>query len=166
LISKQTYANEPLEILSLKAGGQRVSLDSEFFANADWLKDLSLEVQNTSGKPIIAIQINLIVKVQGRALPAGLPLNYGWIRYSLNHNEREKIDTGVQPLAPGAKITLALQDRHFKDLRNKAKTAEAFSEIDKGKLNQTNKDVDTRSRRHSPFSTLNSQFFCSEQPAW
>jgi hypothetical protein len=33
-------------------------------------------------------------------------------------------------------------------------------------LNQTNKDVDTRSRRHSPFSTLNSQFFCSEQPAW
>jgi hypothetical protein len=32
--------------------------------------------------------------------------------------------------------------------------------------NQTNKDVDTRSRRHSPFSTLNSQFFCSEQPAW
>jgi hypothetical protein len=67
----------------------------------------------------------------------------------------------AEALLPGSLKKLTLNLSQFRD---PAQLLDALHEVHD--LNQTNKDVDTRSRRHSPFSTLNSQFFCSEQPAW
>lgn len=55
----ESYPNEPLEIVDIKAANKTVSLGEQFSGDDDWLKNASFKVKNVSGKDIIYIEIDL-----------------------------------------------------------------------------------------------------------
>jgi hypothetical protein len=63
----QTYdASTPINV-KIKFDGIVKNSGEEFIASADWLQKISLEVENTSGKEIHAVLVDLILKEPNRA---------------------------------------------------------------------------------------------------
>jgi hypothetical protein len=54
----ESYANEPLRIINVKAANKSIALGEKFDGGDDWLKDASVRVKNISDKDIIYIEID------------------------------------------------------------------------------------------------------------
>lgn len=54
----ESYDNEPLRIISIKATNKTITLGEKFEGGNDWLKDTSVRVKNISDKDIIYIEID------------------------------------------------------------------------------------------------------------
>ena len=55
----ESYDNEPLTIVGIKASNRSVKPGEKFSGNNDWLKNASIRVQNSSEKDIVYIEIDL-----------------------------------------------------------------------------------------------------------
>jgi hypothetical protein len=60
VVKKSSFADEPIKIVKVKAKGKDLSLGEKFESNdADWLRDFTLTIENTSGKAITHINFAL-----------------------------------------------------------------------------------------------------------
>jgi hypothetical protein len=55
----ESYKNEPLRLMEIKAAQKSVKPGEKFTGNEDWLKDTSLTLRNVLGKPVVFIEIDL-----------------------------------------------------------------------------------------------------------
>ncbi|MGH9932544.1 MAG: hypothetical protein ACREA9_25350, partial [Pyrinomonadaceae bacterium] len=55
----ESYANEPLRIVEVKAANKSIRLGEGFSAGEDWLKNASFTVKNLTDKDIIYIEIDI-----------------------------------------------------------------------------------------------------------
>src|ERR1041385_4233520 len=59
-IDKTTWRSEPIRIQKLRiAGGNEVEVGKKFAAEGEWLKGLTVSVENISTKAIARIELNL-----------------------------------------------------------------------------------------------------------
>jgi hypothetical protein len=59
-VKKSSFANEPIKILKMKGKGKDLSLNERFKSDdADWLRDFTLTIENTSGKAITHLTFTL-----------------------------------------------------------------------------------------------------------
>jgi hypothetical protein len=59
LIDKMSWPKEPIKILKLRTKGKAIELGKKFAEEDDWLKGLTVTVENVSDKAIARIEINL-----------------------------------------------------------------------------------------------------------
>lgn len=112
---KIPHKNEPITILSQTVG-----------VGDDWLKDLKIEVQNTSGKPIYYIEIDVLLEdLPGREDPLGFGLQY-------NRPYTTELPSGVQPLLPNDKVTLTVPtDLWYEGLKKLIAETTTLSSVNK-----------------------------------
>lgn len=60
VLKKSSFADEPIKIVKVKGKGKDLSLNEKFKSNdADWLRDFTLTIENTSGKTITHLNFAL-----------------------------------------------------------------------------------------------------------
>jgi hypothetical protein len=115
------YPNEPLELIDLKIGENsvkerikskakdnngRLVLDNvKFKEKNDWFKDLKVRLRNVSGKPIYALDVDLLFK--------DLNLQVG---FAVSVKESQTKNLKQQPLRPGEEIDLRVDDGSLKQM--------------------------------------------------
>lgn len=104
---------EALEIIEIKVGDKSVSLGQSFSASEDWLKNLTVKVKNTSGKPISAIRMMFgLPEAKYKEGASGFSLEYG---KALSTG----IDYGLQKvIKPDEELVLYRNEAHYNRDRN------------------------------------------------
>ncbi len=97
--AKLTYSNTPIQV-AVKMDGEPMS-NREAQAGTDWLRRISLEVTNTSGKDINGVLINFVLReppfgVKATPETVGIVINF-----ELQHSEPQ-----VKVLPAGDRVTL------------------------------------------------------------
>lgn len=59
LVDKTTWRSEPITIQKLRTAGKEIQLGKRFSAEGEWLKGLTVTVQNVSSKAIARIELIL-----------------------------------------------------------------------------------------------------------
>ena len=59
LIDKTSWRSEPIRIQKLRTSAKEIELGKRFSGESDWLKGLTVTVQNVSSKAIARIELNL-----------------------------------------------------------------------------------------------------------
>jgi hypothetical protein len=111
IIKKETWLNEPVKIVKIQVNKSPVLLDRSFLASDDWLKGLTISVQNTSGKTIKYIEIALEfprTEDQGQEPPSRDHLIYG--EYPPLPGENATPHPDQPPVLPGGIVDLVLTD--------------------------------------------------------
>jgi hypothetical protein len=79
-IKKNSWKNEPIKVLSVKIKKKEIKLAEKFLEGDDWLKGLTLKVQNVSDKPITFVSLSLdfpIPEGSGIDVPSSYVFEYG-----------------------------------------------------------------------------------------
>lgn len=113
---KLNFPNAPVAIVSRSVGNKTFLSDGKFVAGPDWLKNLTLDVQNVSTKRIIRFEINLKIEKQG-----SMTYDAGMEYYFRLRNEPvlDKMGrpTGEykirKPLEPGEIVTVKLAEHQL-----------------------------------------------------
>src|SRR5215210_7549662 len=115
LIRKLSWPNEPVKIKAIKSKDKTIELGKKFSAGDDWLKDLVVTVDNTSGKSILFIDIDLLfVRNDDSQEPQwAFKLAYG--RRKLP-NEPVHPDA-PKPLLPGETVNISLYDGAYEQIK-------------------------------------------------
>ena len=95
VVKKSSFGDEPLKIVKVKGKGKDLSLDEKFKSDdADWLRDFTLTIENTSGKAITHIEFSLFFPVSGNGATGGssytFDLMYGVSPQSEHYAESRK----------------------------------------------------------------------------
>lgn len=114
--------NNVTEITKLKLKGATVLFAKKFPGDDDWLNGLTISVKNISPKPMVYIELELILFGEGDKEPTGkplyiYPLTYG--RY-VGRDTTEPLPTseGPQPIGPGSTIDFVLTEEVYTSLKN------------------------------------------------
>jgi len=92
------YPNQPLQVVGKRLGEKNLN-EAGFEAESNWLRDLSIEVRNVSGKNITYAYSLLLIQKQGTMEASyALPLLY---------------ENGNPPIAPGDVATLKVLDGQY-----------------------------------------------------
>jgi hypothetical protein len=108
---KKTFSpNEPVEIVSITARGKKVDLGEEFIQPTEWLRDLEIEIKNTSGQVIEFLVIDLLFpETTSTGNVMSFPLRYGRSTSTAGTLEAEQ----QAPIGPNRSITLSLDDNRL-----------------------------------------------------
>lgn len=114
MVRKLSWPKEPVKIKSIKSKDKTIELGKKFSADDDWLKDLMVSVDNTSGKTILFIGIDLLFVRNDNSPepPWSFTLAYG--RRKLP-NEPVRPDA-PKPLLSGENITISLYDGAYEQI--------------------------------------------------
>lgn len=81
IISKLSWRTEPIKILKLRTKGKAIELGKKFSEEDEWLKGLTVTVENISNKAIARIELDLAFpRPEGSSEEIGtyvVPMNYG-----------------------------------------------------------------------------------------
>jgi hypothetical protein len=107
MIDKTSWRTEPIKILKIKTKGRLIELGKNFEEDDDWLKGLTVTVQNISDKVIARIELKLAFPLSGGGTDKrptyGLSMIYGL----------DPADTGAEMLElvqPGESVDMKLPD--------------------------------------------------------
>jgi hypothetical protein len=107
-ISKVSWRKEPIKLVKLQTKGQTVELGKAFSEEDDWLKGLTVTVENVSDKPVAQIVLTLSFP-----RPAGpsetIPTFTEDISYGRDPSEISGAETEKQIL-PGEKVDIKLRE--------------------------------------------------------
>ena len=83
VIDKLSWRTEPIKIIKLKTKGKAVELGKKFSEKEDWLKGLTVTVENISSKAIARIELQLAFPRPGEGSTPEtatyvVPMIYGW----------------------------------------------------------------------------------------
>jgi hypothetical protein len=81
LIDKQSWPSEPIKIVRLKTKDRPVELGKKFSEEDDWLKGLTVTVENISNKAIARIEIDLTFPRAEGGSPPEIPILVTQIGY-------------------------------------------------------------------------------------
>ena len=110
LLKKQKVAPvepAPLEFSNLKVNGSPINFDRPFTAGNDWVKDLSFDVKNVSGKVITHFRIGLLLHNHNNQQRAAVTM----IFHGLNTGM-----PGVEPtvrVSPGETVHAVYEDKQY-----------------------------------------------------
>lgn len=95
VVKKSSFADEPIKIVKVKAKGKDIELDEKFESDdADWLRDFTLTIENTSGKAITHINFSLFFSPRANGATGGssytFELRYGLSPQSEHYAESRK----------------------------------------------------------------------------
>jgi hypothetical protein len=77
-VEKFQFSNEPIELTDISIASKKMNSDETILFNNTWLKELSLNIHNGSGKNIIYMEIELEIAPSGKMqLPVRLPIKFG-----------------------------------------------------------------------------------------
>ena len=115
VIKKLSWPKEQVRIKAIKSKDKTIELGKKFSAGDDWLKDLVVTVDNTSGKAILFIDIHLLfVKDDDSPEPLwSFGLTYG--RRKLPHKPIHP--DAPKPLLPGETFNLSLHDGAYEEIK-------------------------------------------------
>jgi hypothetical protein len=118
--------NEPIKITKLNTEGKEATLDKAFSGSDDWLKSLSIEVENVSGQPLVYIDLELLFP---DTLATGNIMGYS---VEFGQNSRARVPRG-EPIRfmPKAAKTLSLSEKHYENLRQFLEKRQPLSTINK-----------------------------------
>jgi len=107
------YASDPLDISEVKVSNKPVKLNEKFEGDDDWLKKLTLRLKNKSNKEIVHIQLDFEfpeTAINGASMAYQLMLG----------NRPGSTNRSLAPLtlAPGAKLTVAVDEQLYANLAN------------------------------------------------
>jgi hypothetical protein len=117
MIKKLSWPEEPVKIKAVKNRDKTIELGKKFSAGDDWLKDLVVTVDNTSGKPILFIAIDLRFKRNddSQEPPWSFMLAYG--RRKLP-NEPLHPDA-PKALLPGEDVNISFYDGAYDEIKRR-----------------------------------------------
>jgi hypothetical protein len=117
VIKKLSWPKEPIRIKAIKSKDKTIELGEKFSAGDDWLKDLMVRVDNTSGKTILFIGIDLRFKRNDGSPepPWAFTLAYG--RRKLP-NESMHPDA-PKPLLPGETVDISLYNGAYDQIKSR-----------------------------------------------
>ena len=72
VIKRVNWPNEPLAIFNLQVDGKPVYFDEKFAAGEDWVKSVSFDIKNISGKVITHFEISLYLPGSRKDEPGGV----------------------------------------------------------------------------------------------
>src|SRR5262245_17906448 len=72
VIKRVNWPNEPLAIFNLQVDGKPVYFDEKFAAGEDWVKSVSFDIKNISGKVITHFEISLYLPGSQKDQPGGV----------------------------------------------------------------------------------------------
>ncbi|MGI9107880.1 MAG: hypothetical protein ACR2G4_16720 [Pyrinomonadaceae bacterium] len=105
-IGKISWRNEPIKIVKLKTKGKAIELGKKFSAEDDWLKGLTVTVENVSDKPISRIEISLLFP-RPEGYSETIPTFTEKMIYGLDPSDAEA--GGAQPqVLPGERVDVKL----------------------------------------------------------
>ncbi|HZH31183.1 MAG TPA: hypothetical protein VEY11_10505 [Pyrinomonadaceae bacterium] len=118
-ITKESWRTEPVKIKVIKVKGKPVGFNQKFAEGDDWLKGITINVENISKKPILYIRVEILFRrPQGvknsEQTPNYLhPLFYGEIPPpgELTHSD------GRKQLMPGESVDLALPENEHLSIK-------------------------------------------------
>jgi hypothetical protein len=112
VIEKPFQPNEPMDLEDVQVRGtlnvkESVKVGTKFHGDEDWLKGLTVELKNKSGKSIVYAEVFVYVPTsETEDKPIRLSLRYGAFPVF-------ETDTSSQLILPAGSITLALSDDEY-----------------------------------------------------
>lgn len=77
-MTKETFKNEPIEFVELKSSGKKFKFGEKYIQESDWLKELTFDFKNVSGKTITYIGVAIIFpETQSTGVTISHSLSYG-----------------------------------------------------------------------------------------
>jgi hypothetical protein len=125
MIAKKTDFNPPVSIKAVKAKGRSVFLGNRFTDSDDWLKGLTVRLDNNSDKSFNYVRIEVqFNRPEGRTQdpPAIWYLEYG--DYPFSYKTEQEIPLNrVKHVLPGESVEVSLGDRDFNEMERFLKNA-------------------------------------------
>ena len=121
LIDKITWRSEPIKIRNIQtAGGQIVQLGKRFSAEGEWLKGLTVTVENVSTKAIARIELNLAFpRAPGASSEA--PTYMVGMFFGLDPSDPAYTES-QKPAFPSESVELQLPDANLPTIKTDLKT--------------------------------------------
>jgi hypothetical protein len=117
VVDKQAFANEPVKIRAIKTrrngAVKEITAGKKFNDTDDWLKGLTVNVENISGKNINFVSV-LIVHARDKTDEASSGAPFGdFISYGVSPFKRSSAPAQVQVIPPGGSVELTLSERAY-----------------------------------------------------
>ncbi|HKR60823.1 MAG TPA: hypothetical protein VJS64_13965, partial [Pyrinomonadaceae bacterium] len=133
VMEDQSHSDTPVKIVEVRNGKHIVRLRQSFNEGDDWLKGLSIIVENRSQVPVSHVGIDLLIErpqEQLGELPAFWKIVLGANPFWLKPEERAS-QVKVRTIQPGEKATVSLSDDSYKEMRAFLKKAGYLSSGEK-----------------------------------
>lgn len=120
LMVKKADFDPPVKITLVKTKGGLVETDKNFSADDDWLRGLTIQVLNDSGKTVTYIGMQLSFRRtddQEKGLPAIWPVAYGVDPFRYEDWESMPKPQGVRVLS-GSTVEIALSDLEYDEIKS------------------------------------------------
>lgn len=125
-IRQLSFDNEPVEMVSIGNSRKRLKLDEKFTQETDWLKDLSVEIRNTSDKNIVYFEVGLdFPETKDSGNKMSFPIRYGVSPLSKVRNDKEQL------IKSGESITLRLTSEKYEVLKSFIETRHLLDSLSK-----------------------------------
>ena len=121
VLKKGEYRHPVTDLVNLKVKGVPVAFGRKIGAGDEWLKGLSVGVKNVSTKPIVYVELEIVLfgekgdrEATGKR-PFIYPLSYGDYQY----NDPARPPTSAPPyreIAPGDSVDIAFTDEAYESL--------------------------------------------------
>ena len=105
VIEYKPYPKQPIEIKNVQVFGKELSLNSPVKLERDWVRTFALDIENTSGKTVLYVQLGL-----------DFPLNDFPLSDTRRENYRVPLNLGQLPTPEAAKSSVALMPGETKSL--------------------------------------------------
>ena len=105
----------PLKIRTIRTKGKQVEPDKEIFDIDDWLKQLTVEMRNDSGKTVSFVQVELFfprLDPDAKQPGSSFTLDFGDNPFAFD-NAAAMPPIRVKPLSPGEHLEITLTDADF-----------------------------------------------------
>lgn len=119
LLKYSKSPNDPLEIFNLKIGNQPIAFGEKFRAGDEWVKDLSFDVRNTSGRTITHFEFSV-------SMPSSKPQTPGGITPMFSHGSNTS-HPDVPPtvrMAPDEAVHVTYSDENYKSFQSMRRSIE------------------------------------------
>ena len=117
LIENHSYSDSPVKIIDVRIGKKKVTFKESFDDDDDWLKGLTIAVENQSKVAVNHVGIDFLLerpREQMGEVPAFWNLTYGSNPFWLKPQEPPM---SIQPIQPGETKEIRLQDEAYKEMR-------------------------------------------------
>jgi len=113
-------SNEPpLEIFNLKTGGRPIVFGEKFRAGNEWVKELSFDVQNVSGRTITHFEVGVFMLSSKPRTPGG-----SVTMFSYGSNTRFPDVPPTARMAPGETVHVTYSDESYKSFESMSRSIE------------------------------------------
>ena len=111
LVKKFAWPGEPVQIVALRAEGEKVDFGHGFQANDDWLRGLTLSVKNVSDKTVCWINIAIDINPESREHGIRDRLLYGMRPSDISEGDGQHI------LRPGEIVDIRFPEKSYEELK-------------------------------------------------